>query len=67
MTKDNLDAANSRFMKETNIIEEATLNLEVARIEKENADQAVEDYLKETASILPFAAAPGEKGFETLG
>ena len=34
------------------------MNLEKARIEKENADQAVDDHLKETVNILPFVYAP---------
>lgn len=65
--KQNLDAATKRFFDEQKIIEEATQNIELARIEKEKADQAVEDHLQEGVDLLPFAAAPGEKGFEPIG
>lgn len=57
--KENLDAANQKFIDENNIIEEATHNIELARIEKSQADRAVTNYLMEGAEILPFAAAPG--------
>ena len=65
--KVNLEAANKRYLDETNIIEEATRNIEEARIEKSQADLAVENYLREGVDILPFAAAPGEEGFEPIG
>lgn len=65
--RQNLDAANQRYIQEDKIIQEATQNIEVARVEKEKADQAVEDFLREGAEILPFAAAPGESGFEPIG
>lgn len=38
------------------------MNLEKARIEKEAADFAVENLLKEGADILPYAAAPSGTG-----
>ena len=57
--KENLEAANAKFLHEDKIIQDATKNIELARIEKEQADQAVEDYLREGVDILPFAAAPG--------
>ena len=67
LAKENLDAANKRYIDEDNIIKEATRNIELARVEKSKADQAVEDYLREGVDILPFAAAPGESGFESMG
>ena len=67
LAKENLDAANKRYIDEDNIIKEATRNIELARVEKAKADQAVEDYLREGVDILPFAAAPGESGFESMG
>ena len=50
-----MDAATARLDKETKIINEATLNLE-------KADLFVENYLKQGADILPFAAAPEGNG-----
>jgi hypothetical protein len=42
----NLEAANKRYIDETEIIDETKLNIEEARIEKVKADQAVENYLR---------------------
>lgn len=66
IAQDNLNAANERYLKEVAIIEEATRNIEQARIEKEEADQAVENYLQEgVVNLLPFPAAPENGGYVT--
>ena len=62
--QENYNAASKRAEQEREIIESATLNLERARVEKDQADFAVEQYLKEGADILPYAAAPESTGVE---
>ena len=58
LAQQNLEAANKRFNDESAIIKEATYNLELARAEKEIADNDVDILLRQGADILPFAAAP---------
>lgn len=60
IARDNLDAATKRFLDETKIAETATRNIELARIEKEQADAALEALLKDGAAVLPYAAAPAD-------
>lgn len=55
--KQNLDAAVARFTREQKIESDATNNIELARIEKDQADQAVEALLRDGAGLLPYAAA----------
>ena len=63
--KQNLDTANKRFLDESEIVRETTHNIELARIEKNEADQAVENLLmQDAANILPFAATPNPDGYE---
>ena len=64
VAKQNLEAANKRYLDESNLVKETTHNIELARIEKNQADLAVENLLMEGANILPFAAAPNPEGYE---
>ena len=40
------------------IVKDATNNIELARVEKDQADLAVEALLRRSADILPFTTAP---------
>lgn len=52
--KANLDSAAKRFQDEQNNIISSTKNLELARIEKQAADDAVNNLLQQSANILPY-------------
>ena len=54
----NLDSASRQYTNQTNIVKTATSNLEIARIEKENADNAVNTLLQISANVVPFATSP---------
>ena len=58
LAQQNLDAANKRYTDESAIVKEATFNIEQARVEKDQADLAVEALLRQSADILPFSTAP---------
>lgn len=58
VAKENLDAAVARYNSEKKIEDTATVNFELARTEKEEADRAVDALIRDGAGILPYAAAP---------
>lgn len=63
--KANLDSAAKRFQDEQNNINSSTRNLELARIEKQAADDAVNNLLQQSANILPYEAAPTGTGLNS--
>ena len=61
--KQNLEAANKLYLDESHFFKETNQSIEFARIEKNQADLAVENLLMEGVNILLFVAAPNPEGY----
>lgn len=65
--KQNFDAATARYQKESEIITQATLNLEKARAEEALARLALEETIAYYTDALPYAIVPNGNGQTDAG
>ena len=67
LAKQNLDAMILKFNTETGYLVEANKNLEIARAEKELADEAVEEIIRSSTSANLFSIVPNGLGETDAG
>lgn len=63
----NLDAINNKYKTESGWLNDANLNLEKARAEKELADQGVQEIIASSTNALPFSIVPNGNGLTPAG